>query len=353
MLQRCPSSLSPFPIVLAVALLVPVASLGQTDVPRTADGRPDPSGVWNFSTATSMQRPEELAGKERLTAEEAAEYEAQLAERRRAGDSTSPTASLEARVSYEQAIWFEQGAELAEYRTSLIANPPNGRIPAMRLEAVARGLATRVMRGRPAEGPEDRGLSERCLMGFNSGPPMTPSVYNNNVQLFLTPDYFGVLNEMVHNARLVPLDSRPHVPASLRQWAGDSRASWDGDTLVVETTNFLRETSFGGSSANLHLVERCTRTGPDTLTYTFTATDPTTWGRTVDGRGADDEGRRAGVRVRLARRQLLDGQLADRRARGAGGGGRRAVGLFVGIWGSMTGSVPGPVLVLRRKTVFV
>ena len=277
MMHRFLPSSGTLPLVLAVFLLVPAAALGQTDVPRTADGRPDLSGVWNFSTATPMQRPEELAGQARLTAEEAAEYEALLAERRRAGDSTSPTASLEARVSYEQAIWFERGAELAEYRTSLIVDPPNGRIPAMRPEAEARGLATRVMRGRPAEGPEDRGLSERCLMGFNAGPPMTPSVYNNNVQLFLTPDHFGILNEMVHNARLVPLDGRPHVPASLRQWAGDSRASWDGDTLVVETTNFLRETSFGGSSTNLHLVERFTRTGPDTLTYSFTATDPTTW----------------------------------------------------------------------------
>ena len=277
MLQRFLSSFRSLPLVIAVVLLVPVAALAQADVPRTADGRPDLSGVWNFSTATPMQRPEELAGKARLTAEEAAEYEALLAERRIAGDSTSPTASLEARVSYEQAIWFERGVELAEYRTSLIVDPPNGRIPAMRPEAVVRGLATRVMRGRPAEGPEDRGLSERCLMGFNSGPPMTPSVYNNNVQLFLTPGYFGIVNEMVHNARLVPLDGRPHVPASLRQWAGDSRASWDGDTLVVETSNFLRETSFGGSSASLHLVERFTRTGPDTLTYSFTATDPTTW----------------------------------------------------------------------------
>ena len=277
MLQRFLSSFRSLPLVIAVVLLVPVAALAQADVPRTADGRPDLSGVWNFSTATPMQRPEELAGKARLTAEEAAEYEALLAERRIAGDSTSPTASLEARVSYEQAIWFELGVELAEYRTSLIVDPPNGRIPAMRPEAVVRGLATRVMRGRPAEGPEDRGLSERCLMGFNSGPPMTPSVYNNNVQLFLTPGYFGIVNEMVHNARLVPLDGRPHVPASLRQWAGDSRASWDGDTLVVETSNFLRETSFGGSSASLHLVERFTRTGADTLTYSFTATDPTTW----------------------------------------------------------------------------
>ena len=158
-----------------------------------------------------------------------------------------------------------------------MVHPPNGRIPATRPEAAARGAARRVMRSRPAEGPEDRGISERCLMGFNSGPPMTPSAYNNNVQLFLTPDYFGVLNEMVHNARLIPLDGRPHLPASLRQWVGDSRASWDGDTLVVETTNFLRETSLGGSSPNLRLVERFTRTGADTLTYVFTVADPTTW----------------------------------------------------------------------------
>ena len=270
------SSLS-FAVALALALSSGAAA--QEEAPRTADGRPDLSGVWNFSTATPMQRPEELSGRARLTAEEAAEYEAELAARRRAGDSTSPTASLEARVSYEQAIWFERGAALDEYRTSLIVDPPNGRMPAMRPEAAARGLATRVMRGRPAEGPEDRGLSERCLMGFNAGPPMTPSVYNNNVQLFLTPEHFGILNEMVHNVRLVPLDGRGHLPASLRQWAGDSRASWSGDTLVVETTNFLRETSFGGSSANLHLVERFTRTGPDTLTYAFTVTDPTTWVR--------------------------------------------------------------------------
>ena len=168
---------------------------------------------------------------------------------------------------------------LAEYRTSLVVDPPDGRIPALRPEAEARRAAARLMRGRPAEGPEDRGLSERCLMGFNSGPPMTPSVYNNNVQFFLTPDHFGVLNEMVHNVRLAPLDGRPHLPASLRQWAGDARASWDGDTLVVETRNFLRETSFAGSSAGLHLVERFTRTGPDTLTYAFTVTDPATWVR--------------------------------------------------------------------------
>ena len=279
-MRRSFSSFRPAALVLAAFVLaVPAAAFAQADAPRTADGRPDLSGVWNFSTATPMERPEEVAGKARLSAEEAAEYEAQLAERRRAGDSTSPTASLEARVSYEQAIWFERGAALAEYRTSLVVDPPDGRIPALRPAAEERRSAARLLRDRPAEGPEDRGLSERCLMGFNAGPPMTPSVYNNNVQFFLTPDHFGILNEMVHNVRLVPLDGRPHLPASLRQWAGDARASWDGDTLVVETRNFLRETSFAGSSAGLHLVERFTRTGPDTLTYAFTVTDPATWVR--------------------------------------------------------------------------
>lgn len=264
-------------LVLVAAVLLPSIVVAQVSVSRTPEGKPDLSGVWNFSTATPMQRPEELAGKETLTRDEAAEYEQRLAERRRAGDSTSETASLEARVSYEQAIWFERGDTLAEYRTSLVVRPTKGRIPAMRPEALARGVARRVMRQRPAYGPEDRGIAERCLMGFNSGPPMTPSAYNNNVQLFLTPRYFAMLNEMVHNARLVPIDGRPHLSAGLRQWAGDSRASWDGDTLVVETRNFLRETSLGGSSANLHLVERFTRVDPDTLHYEFTVIDPTTW----------------------------------------------------------------------------
>ena len=114
-------------------------------------------------------------------------------------------------------------------------------------------------------------------MGFNSGPPMTPSAYNNNVQLFQTSDHLVMLNEMVHNARVVPLDGRPHLPCDVRQWAGDARARWDGDTLVVETTNFLRETSLAGSSANLNLVERFTRMSANMLRYVFTVTDPTSF----------------------------------------------------------------------------
>ncbi len=234
---------------LASAALAPAAA-AQSSL-RTPDGHPDLQGLWNFSTATPMQRPEELAGRTALSAEEAAEY--------------------------EQAIWFEQGNSLERQRTSLIIAPPNGRIPAVRPDAAARTELTRLLRGRHAHGPEDRGVSERCLLGFNSGPPMTPSVYNNNMQLFQTADHVVILNEMVHNARIVPLDGRSHLPAGLRQWVGDSRASWQGDTLVVETTNFLRETSFGGSSANLHLVERFSRIDADTLRYEFTVSDPTTW----------------------------------------------------------------------------
>ena len=242
-----------------------------------SDRVPDLQGIWNFSTATPLERPEDLSDRVLLSAEETAQYEREIAERRRAGDSTSDTASLEARVSYEQAIWFERGARLTAARTSLVVDPPNGRIPEVTEDAERRAATRREARARHAWGPEDRGISERCLMGFNSGPPMTPSVYNNNMQLFQTADTIAIVNEMVHNVRVMPLERRPHLPSRLRQWSGDSRAYWEGEILVVETTNFLGETSLNGSSANLHLVERFTRVDADTLLYDFTVTDPTTW----------------------------------------------------------------------------
>ncbi|MCY4026510.1 MAG: hypothetical protein OXH75_09395 [Acidobacteria bacterium] len=261
----------------AALALAPAVVHAQGDVPRTPDGQPDLQGVWNFSTATPMERPVELAGKETLTPEEAAEWEANLAVERAGLESELETAPLEARVGYSVRIWFEWGDSLEERRTSLVVDPPNGRIPAVRPEVEARRELTRILRGRHAHGPEDRGISERCLLGFNSGPPMTPSAYNNNVQIFQSSDHVVVLNEMVHNARIIPLDGRPHLRADLRQWAGDSRASWDGDTLVITTRNFLGETSLGGSSAATHLIERFRRTGPDTLIYEFTVSDPTSW----------------------------------------------------------------------------
>ena len=277
MTRRSLVSVSVVGLACAALALAPAVAAGQGETPRTPDGQPDLQGVWNFSTATPMERPPELAGKETLTAEEAAEWEADLAVQRAGLESEREDAPLEARVGYSLRVWFEWGDSLEERRTSLVVNPADGRIPGVRPAVEARRELTRILRGRHAHGPEDRGISERCLLGFNSGPPMTPSAYNNNVQIFQSNGHVVILNEMVHNARIIPLDGRPHLPADLRQWVGDSRASWDGDTLVITTRNFLGETSLGGSSANMNLVERFTRTGADTLLYEFTVSDPTTW----------------------------------------------------------------------------
>ena len=276
-LQRTLAPIGFVGLICAMAAFPPPATAGQDSNLRTPDGRPDLQGVWNFSTAIPMERPAELAGKATLTAEEAAEWEAQIAEQRAGLESEREDAPLEARLGYSLQIWFEWGDALEEGRTSLVIDPPNGRIPPVRPEAEVRREVGRMLRNRHAHGPEDRGISERCLLGFNSGPPMTPSAYNNNMQLFQTTDHVGILNEMVHNARIIPLDGRPHLPGDLRQWVGDSRASWDGDTLVIETRNFLRETSLGGSSASMLLVERFTRLDADTLRYEFTVNDPSTW----------------------------------------------------------------------------
>ena len=279
MTRRFLKSVGAAALASALVAFLPAGAAAQDASFLTPDGHPDLQGVWNFSTATPMERPEDLAGQTTLTAEEAAAWEQRLAEQRAANESEREDAPLGARLGYSVRIWFEHGHALSEQRTSLVIDPPNGRIPAVRPAVAARAELRSLLRGRHAHGPEDRGSSERCLLGFNSGPPMTPSAYNNNVQLFQTADHVVILNEMVHSARIVPLDGRPHLPAHLKQWIGDSRASWDGDTLVVETRNFLGETSLRGSSANLHLVERFRRAGPDTLIYEFTVNDPTSWSR--------------------------------------------------------------------------
>ena len=288
MSQRC------FATVLTVIALVTVSAVpgvGQTQTAeplRTPDGQPDLSGVWDFRTVTQLERPSELADKEFFTDEEAVVYASQ-----RVVDSNvdlnrdttvtgrgvvnGTTETVDLAFAYNN-FWYDRGTTVVETRrTSLVVDPPDGRIPALTPEAQERASARAALSRRITEGPEDRSLSERCIMGFNAGPPITPGGYNQNVQIFQTPDHVVLLNEMVHTARIVPLDGRPHGP--LRQWKGDSRGRWEGETLVIETTNFLRETSFRGSSANLHLVERLTRVASDTLLYEFTAEDPTTWTR--------------------------------------------------------------------------
>ena len=268
---------------IAIVALMPMFAAAQSTAPsRTPWGTPDLQGVWDFRTVTPLERPDEFEGKEFLTDEEAAEFEQKLAETRvdrRPDEGNTGT--------YNQ-FWFDRGTRVvSDRRTSLIVDPPDGKIPTMTQAAIQRKADVDWARGgagfhevAPGGFVEDLGpggLQLRCITGFNSGPPMTPAAYNNNVQLFQTEDYVVLLNEMNHNARIVPLDGRAHV--DLPQWTGDSRGHWEGDTLVVETTNFLRETSFmrGGASKHLHLVERFTRVSADTLVYEAAVDDPTTW----------------------------------------------------------------------------
>ena len=215
-----------------------------------------------------------------------------------------------------------------DFGTDLTAEPPDvaggrspGREDPLDPGSGQDGRLRRRFLGHAAAGPEDRPLAERCLMGFNSGPPMMPSAYNNSVQIFQTPGRVVVFNEMINSARIIPMDGQPHLPQRLRQWIGDSRGRWDGDTLVVETTNFLRETHFEGSSANLRLVERFTRVGPGELAYEFNRHGRGEVVQPLDGADTDDADRRAHLRVRLPRGQLRHGQHAGRRPR-AGAGGR-------------------------------
>jgi hypothetical protein len=256
---------------------------------RTADGQPDLQGVWDFSTITPLERPAALGTKQTLTDEEAAAFEREENRRQnrdlidpKKGGAQYPPGGV---VPYNE-FWYDRGNKvIGSRRTSLIVDPPDGRLPPMTPagqkradDRAAFGRDDQAGRGR-ADSWEDRPLQERCIMGFNAGPPMTPGAYNNNVQLFQSPGYVTILTEMVHDARIVPLDGRPHLAQRFRQWKGDSRGHWEGNTLVIDTTNFLRETSMRGSTANLHLVERFTRVDPDTLLYRFTVDDPTTWTR--------------------------------------------------------------------------
>jgi hypothetical protein len=240
--------------------------------PRTPDGQPDLQGFWTNATTTPLERPSELAGKQVLTEQEAAEFQEQVL--RPSGEGAP---GLQAGSSIG-ASWFERGTVVAGRRTSLIVDPPDGKIPPLTAAARDR-VATRAQKTRlhPSDGPEDRSLSERCLLWGSAGPPMLPTGYNNNYQIVEGPGYVVILVEMIHEARVIPLDGRPHLGPMVRQWLGDSRGHWEGNTLVVDTTNFTDQTAFRGSDENLHLIERFTRTDPDTIRYEFTVDDPTTF----------------------------------------------------------------------------
>ena len=242
----------------------------------TAASQPDLSGYWTNTTVTPLERPKELADKAFFTPAEAAEYaKRQLA----VPEATGPGTYADVHYNMAQfGLEKSQTKVAANVRTSLIVDPPDGRIPpvtpAARKRAADRAALTK---GHEFDGPENRTLGERCILWPNEGPPMMPAGYNSNLEIVQGAGYVAVIQEMIHDVRIIPTDGSPHLPSNVRQWMGDSRGHWEGDTLVVDTTNFTDRTAFRGSSENLHVVERFRRVDADTILYQFTVDDPSTW----------------------------------------------------------------------------
>ncbi len=252
------------------------AAAKRSTLTRTPWGDPDLQGVWDYRTITPLERPANVGGREFLTDAEATQLEARAAKRLdQPPDDTVPANTIHA------PYWTDPGRKvLDDKRTSLIIDPPDGRIPAMTPEGQVRAqLRARGGGGREggrADGPEDRTSLERCI---TQGLPTAslPTLYNNNIQIFQAPGYVAILHEMVHEVRIVPLDGRGALTPSIRQWIGSSRGHWEGDTLVVETTNFSDKTSYRGSSPTMRLVERYTRLDRETIGFQITVDDPATW----------------------------------------------------------------------------
>jgi hypothetical protein len=266
----------------AGAMFAQTAPAKRTPIPRTPDGHPSLEGIWTNATLTPLQRPADLGNKAYFTAEEAAAYEKQVLiqsnsdnQPRKPGDPGS-----------YNAAFMDRGNRIEKsLRTSLVIDPPDGRIPPFTAEAQARAQAIREYAAQhPADGPEDRDLSERCLMFSGVGPPMLTEPYNNNYQIVQSPGYVSVLAEMNHDVRVIPTAPGVSTPNGVSQWHGVSRGHWDGDTLIVETTNikFNNQSHFGAayrgmSDENLRVTERFTRTDAETIVYQATVDDPTVY----------------------------------------------------------------------------
>jgi hypothetical protein len=273
-------------------------------LPRMADGHPDLQGTYDVATLTPIERPRSADGRLTLSEKEAAAIE--VAERNRVTERALPSPvdrdapKLGAPVGGYNNFWIDRGSQVSRVdntlRSSLIIDPPDGKIPALTPEARERSatlrfrngpnpeaseesLATNAIDPRAYDDPEQRPLGERCLLGFGStsGPPTLPNYFYNNLkQIVQTPTSILILVEMVHDARIVRMN-QPHLPPTIRKWMGDSVGTWEGDTLVVDTTNFTSKTRFRGSTDNLHVVERFWRVDQSTLMYRFTIEDPKTW----------------------------------------------------------------------------
>lgn len=273
-------------ILASAAMTLHVASAAEDyEAPLNEWGQPDLRGVYNFSSNTPMQRPRELGTQEFLTLEEVHARDERLAAEAAAGDGQSSQGGV---GGYNQ-FWVEGAPEEANLRSSIIIYPEDGRMPA-RVEGAPiafGGLGPDYNGERPVrvtvggiakDGPEDRGLSERCLLGFNSVPPFAPSMYNNNVQLFQNKDYAVIYNEMIHESRIVRLHDKEHIPEDIRQWTGDSIGWYEGDSLVVETKNFNNKTQTfygtGDAGESKTLIEKFTRRSDSIVDYEFTVIDP-------------------------------------------------------------------------------
>lgn len=254
---------------------------------RTPDGQPDLQGIWTNATVTPLQRPVELGNKQFFTEDEAAAFEKQRVEQNDVDrvDGARGEADL-ARRAYNN-VWFDRGNHVVKSRrTSLIIDPPDGRVPPFTPEAQQRADTLRAhLAQHPADGPEDRYLTERCILFGATGPPMLPEPYNNNYEIVQAPGYVAILSEMNHDVRMIPLDARPHLSEGMAQWKGNSRGRWEGETLVVETSSFRfnDQSRFGVgylnglTDQNLKVVERFRRVDAGTILYQATVDDPTVY----------------------------------------------------------------------------
>jgi hypothetical protein len=274
--------------VTSIALALVWAATGYSQAPRTSDGHPDLEGVWDAASMTPLERPAELGNKEFYTPEEMAAYE-----KKRAHDldrdRRDGSAEADLGRAYNDA-WYDRGAHLAsDRRTSRLIDPPNGRFPAMTPAAAQKYKEVHAWLAAHADdGPETRPLPDRCLVFSQSGPPFLPGNYNNLYRIVQAPGVVMILSEMGHQARTIPIIARgastPLLPANFKQWEGFSVGHWEGETLVIETTNFRvsDQSRFGVqydgmTDENLHVTERISRTGPGTITYRATVADPTVY----------------------------------------------------------------------------
>ena len=279
-MHRIPRLFAALGFAVVFASPSPSAQTKGGKLPRTPDGHPDLQGIWDFRSATPLERPARFAGREFMTPDEVVEYERLALERE---DGRPPD---DARSPQDQSVhpvwWLDYGKKVVKTaRTSLIVDPPDGKIPAMTAEAAKSGWPRAAPRpeltGRPT-----RTRTEACSSAASRAACRTgccPVPTTTTCRLLQTPGHVVIFTEMIHDARVIPMDGRPHASPTVRAWMGDSRGRWEGDTLVVDTINFTDKTNFRGSGANLHLVERFTRVDADTLEYRFTVDDPTTWTR--------------------------------------------------------------------------